>query len=78
MATRSDGNPFLVIMLATVLLSILSPSAAAEDRCPEPGSIAPEIGPCRWLQKDKDHPTEIGKLRGEVVLVHTFAYGCDP
>ena len=52
--------------------------ALGGDSGPAIGEIAPEIGEYQWLQKDPRLPTKIAKLRGHVVLVHTFACGCDP
>ncbi len=60
------------------LFFLLTCPITAKDAGPPIGSAAPAIGPCKWFQKDNPQPCEVGKLRGRVVLIHTFAVGCAP
>ena len=48
---------------------------------PQVGEIAPPIGNVRWLQlgdEDQGSAPEIERLRGRVVIVHTYGHYCDP
>ncbi len=76
MATTRDRIAFLLWVL--IVIPGFTSLSSAKDSGPAVGSVAPEIGPCQWLQKEKDRSTKIAELRGMVVLIHTFAVGCFP
>ena len=77
-AAKRIRSELLSQIIVPFLLLGLASTAIAGEAGPPVGSVAPEIGPCQWLQRDQKHPTEIAGLRGQVVLIHMFAVGCVP
>ena len=78
MSVKAACSFFLYSTVIMAFLFHLSPSALSRETGPAVGTFAPELNPAHWLQKHENHPTAMGQLAGKVVLVHTFAYHCDP
>jgi hypothetical protein len=66
----------------TLAAAALAGAATAQGQAaPEVGEVAPPIGNVRWLQlgdEDQGSAPEIERLRGRVVIVHTYGHYCDP
>ncbi|MCE9592724.1 MAG: hypothetical protein K8S98_00885 [Planctomycetes bacterium] len=67
---------------ALLLFALAAPLQEREEIKPElplpkSGAVAPPIGETRWVQLPIGAPApDLEKLRGEVVLVHTYGYYC--
>ncbi len=75
MRTKSS---LIAFFLLWIFLVSFSSAALSKESGPPIGSLAPELKDCRWLQLHKTNPVKIHELGGKVVLIHTFAFGCDP
>jgi len=63
----------LTALLTAILLSIAPSSGRIEDEFSWVGKPAPEIAAGQWLNSA---PLRIAELRGKVVLVEFWAFGC--
>jgi|GEM_PF-2724352 len=62
-----------------LMLSLLTPTPQEWEELPSPdvGAVAPELGQVVWRQLPGGAPPEMAKLRGDVVVVHTWVWFCD-
>jgi hypothetical protein len=73
MKTRT---PLFLFCVAALILQSAPASPAGPDSGPAVGAIAPEHGLSDWLQKADGAPPKLSDLRGQVVILHTFAWNC--
>lgn len=66
-----------MLSLALVLTALTLPgSVALEGPGPRVGQLAPEPGLRGWIRKGGAPAGTLAKLRGRVVILHTFAWNC--
>lgn len=79
--------PFVQSVAGTLAWSLaLTPLLRASEPAPvsrvdpeqrlEVGLLAPPHGLRSWIQQDADAPIQLEALRGQVVVLHTFAWNC--
>ncbi len=69
---RIGPLPLVPLVLTAVARS------PVEHLPPEVGAVAPPFGNVGWWQHAKGGAKPLEEMRGNVVLVHSYAHFCDP
>jgi thiol-disulfide isomerase/thioredoxin len=71
------GTALLLSGLAATLFLLIRPSlAAAQNPIPADNTPAPEFVGGTWLNTSKGQPIKLAGLKGKVILVHFWTFGC--